>query len=65
MIRFFGPAAIFLTLAFVLTACETDPGASSSGATSFGTQSNADTGSASMGFQPSKMGASGGSGGGY
>jgi starvation-inducible outer membrane lipoprotein len=64
MIRFFGPAAIFLTLAFVLAACETDPEASSPSATSFSTQSNSDTGSTSMGFQGLKMGGGGGSSGG-
>jgi hypothetical protein len=62
MIRFVGPAAIFLTLAFALTACEANTGAPPSATTSFSTQPNAETGSPLMGFQPSKMG---GGGGGY
>lgn len=62
MIRFFGPAAIFLTLAFALAACAADPGAPSSIATPFGAQANANLGSYLMGYQPSKPG---GGGGGY
>jgi hypothetical protein len=56
MIRFFGPAAIFLTLAFALAACAADPGAPSSAATSLSVQPNANPGSYLMGYQPSKTG---------
>jgi uncharacterized membrane protein len=59
MIRFFGSAVIFLGLALALVACETDPGASSAGEASSGAQSNADTGSTSMGYQPPKFGGGG------
>jgi hypothetical protein len=63
MIRFFGPAAILLTLAFALIACESDPGMSSAGAGSSDGQPVANTAPPSFGFQPSKLGGGGGGGG--